>query len=262
MATEQMTHRIFDLCWMDEGMLIVADNIGNKLVKYNVNITAKTCEGQLIEFVRYVSGVSCSVGGKLFVSSNAGTNVTILIYDVKTWHKDNWSTGIKRNGRRVHISESHDFIVLSVGYESYIFNVDRVFLYKLTFYVHFRNFQQTYVTNTAIFFGNTYPNNMLFKLNLHTNETTISHRALGVSGSKNSYVYVTDSITDDVRVYSPDGTYLPNYLQIEAPPGGGNLYYIGAFKMSFDEDLIAFSTWNDNIPVAIYKGTNQTIFEQ
>ena len=265
MATEQMTHGIYDLCWVNEGMLIVANHRGGQLVKYNVNITAKTCEGQLIESIQSVLGVSCSEGGKLFVSVITGTNVTILIYDVKTWKKDIWSTGIKRNRKMVRVAESCDFIVVSVGHESYIFNVHRVLLYKFTFDVDFDSFRQTFVTNRAIFFGNTHPNSILLKLNLLTNETTISNmgifKAAGVSGSKNGYVYVTDLDSDDVGVYSPYGTFL-NDLQIEAPQGGGGLYYIGAFKMSDDEDLIAVSTWSHTVPIAIYKVHNQNIFEQ
>ena len=265
-ATEQMSHHIRSLCWVDKDILIVAASIGNTshLVKYNVNITANTCEGQLIESVDYVSSVSCSEGGKLFVSANKGANVKILIYDVKTGQKHPWNTGISRNGG-VYIAENRDFIVLSVGNENYIFNADRVLLYKLTYDVDFSYFLQTYVTNTAIFFGMTFPTHIILELNLLTNKTTICkkgiNKALGVSGTRNGYVYVTDLDTEDVGVYLPDGTFL-NTLQIEAPPGGGNLFYIGAFKIRDDEDLIACSTWNDNIPIAIYKVTNQNIFEQ
>ena len=266
-ATEQMSHHIYDLCWVDKDILIVAASIGNTshLVKYNVNIRANTCEWQWIESVRYVSGVSCSEGGKLFVSANTGTYVTILIYDVKSGQNHLWSTGIYRNGRRVHITENQDFIVVSVGNETYIFNADRVLLYKSIYDVDFSYFLKTYVTNTAIFFGMTFPTHIILELNLMTNKTTICKKgiakALGVSGTRNGFVYVTDSITDDVGVYSPDGTFLNN-LQIEAPQGGGGLYFIGAFKMRDDEDLIAFSTWNDREPVAIYKVNNQSIFEQ
>ena len=263
-ANEQMTHRIYDLCWVDEGMLIVADNRGGQLVKYNVNMRAKTCEGQLIESVHYVTSVSCSEGGKLFVSASTGTNVKILIYDVKTGQKHHWNTELHRNKMIVHISESRDFIVLSVGNQSYIFNNDRVPLYKFTFDVDFSYFRQTYVTKTGIFFGITYTTSVLLKLNLLTKESTICNKgnvqALGVSGTENEYVYVTYFENDEVGVYSPDGTFL-NYLQIETPQRGGKLGHIGALKMSDDEDLIAFSTWIDTVPIAIYKVTNQDIFE-
>ena len=266
MATKQMTHNIFNLCWVDEGMLIVADNGGGQLIKYNINITTKTCEGTLLDYVPFIYSISCSGEGQVLVSTNSGKEeVKIMIYDVKTGQKHMWNTGLYRKGRFVSNSESRDFIVLSLDNETYIFSKNQNLLYKSTYKNDFSTFRQTYTTDGGMFFGATSPYGKPIIMNLLTNETIVNKKGIaqarGVSGSRNGYVYVTSTNGADVGVYSPDGTFL-NYLQMNTQEARGGFYFIGALKTSDNEDLIAFSTWNDKMPVAIYKIDDQNSFDQ
>ena len=265
-ANEQMTHYIYDLCWVDGGMLIAADSRGGQLIKYTIDITTKTCAGEIIEYIPYMSSVSCSgLGrGEVLVSANTETEeVNTIIYEVKTGQKHVWKTGIHESGY-LRNSESRDFIIISVNKENYFFNKLHNLLYKVTYDSDFSHFRQTYISNTGVFFGTTYPNHTLITMNQLTNKTIVNKKGiaktLGVSGTRNGYVYVTAFNGADVAVYSPEGTFL-NYLQINLPEAGGYLRFIGALKTSDNEALIAFSTWNDTVPVAIHKIDNQNIFD-
>ena len=266
MANDQMTHRIFDLCWVDEGMLIVADNRGGQLVKYNMNITNKTCEVALLDYVPYVYSISLSGEGQVLVSANSGKEeVKIMIYDVMTGQKHMWNTGFYRKGGFVSNAESRDFIVLSLNNETYIFSKNQNLLHKVTYNKDFSHFMQSYTTDGGMFFGATSPYGKPIIMNLLTNEKIVNKKGIaqarGVSGSRNGYVYVTATNGADVGVYSPDGTFL-NYLQMNTQEARGGFYFIGALKTSDNEDLIAFSTWNDKMPVAIYKIDDQNSFDQ
>ena len=77
-------------------------------------------------------------------------------------------------------------------------------------------------------------------------------RAWGVSGTRDGYVYITASNWADVGVYSADGAFL-HRLHIDPPAGGGGVFYNGAVSLSQTEDLIAFSTWQETTPIAVYK---------
>ena len=253
MINPQMKHFIYDLCWVDRQTLIVADHIGGQLVMYNINITAKTCVGTVIQYVLTVSSVSCSQGGKVLVSANDGREVKILMYDAKTQQKRWWNTDIRRNNRRVRISENQDFIIIYCDREGYIFTKDLV-LYNVTHFILLGHFYQIHVTDMGLLWGTTKDNELVL-INLLTNETNTINQGIveanGVTGTRNGYVYVTDVNAADVGVYEPNGTFLHN-LQINPPEGPGSLIYSAALTTSDNEAVIAFSTWDDALPIAIY----------
>ena len=253
MINPQMKHFIYDLCWVDRQTLIVADHIGGQLVMYNINITAKTCEGRVIKYMPWVSSVSCSQGGKVLTSANDGKEVKILMYDAKTQRKRWWDTDIRRNNEIVRISENQDCIVIYRGREGYIFTKDRV-LYNVTHFHALGHFYQVHVTAMGMLWGTSQDNKLLI-INLVTNETNTINQGIveadGVTGTSNGYVYVTDVNAADVGVYQPNGTFL-HKLQINRPEGAGGLRYSAALTTSDNEALIAFSTWDVAFPIAVY----------
>ena len=241
---------------MDQDTLIVADNRGRQVVKYTINSVTRTCTGQVLDSGYTVRSVGCSQGGLVFATEETTGVVMVRIYNVSTGHREVWNTSINTNINWVHVSLSAEFLVLSAGSVSYVYNKDRVLLYNVTHHQVSVWFLQTYVTDTGVLWGTVWEGYKLLIMNLHTKYSKISTegivRALGVSGTRNGYVYITASNYVDVGVYSADGTYL-HHLQIDLPPWGGRLYYSGAVSLSPTEGLIAFSTFNRTTPIAVYK---------
>ena len=252
----EMRPDIYGLCWMDKDTLIIADFNGQQLVKYTVNTTARTCTGEVMDSGYYVYSLSCSEDGKVYVTelTRGKLNINVTVYDVNTGDKEVWDTNVLSETDEVDISLNSEFIVISSGNSSYVYNRDRVFQYKVTHHKVKRFFRQTYVTDTSVFWGaEVNGGEGVFIMNLLTNDTQISKefRPEAVAGSKKGYVYVTDVNRRDVGVYSPDGTFLHN-IYVD-PIVGGDLFYSAAVKLSVDEALIAFSTGNRATPVAVYK---------
>ena len=251
-----MTRYIYDLCWMDQDTLIVADDQGSQVVKYTINHVTRTCTGQVLDSGYRVLSVSCSQGGLVFATERTTGVVMVRIYNVSTGHREVWNTSINTNINRVHVSLSAEFIVLSAGSVSYVYNKDRVLLYNVAHHQVSGWFFQTYVTDTGVFWGTVWEGYKLLLMNLSTKDSKLSTegivRARGVSGTRKSYFYITDSNWADVYVYSADGAFL-HRLHIDPPAGGGGLFYNGAVRLSPTEDLIAFSTWQETTPIAVYK---------
>ena len=240
---------------MDQDTLIVADYHGRQLVKYTIDYVTRTCTGQVLDSGYRVWSVSCSQGGLVFATQRTTGAVKVRIYNVSTGHREVWNTSINTNINRVHVSLSAEFLVLSAGNVSYVYNKARVLLYNVAHHQVSGWFYQTYVTDTGVFWGTTNGFKLLI-MNLHTKYSKLSPegivRAWGVLGTRKGYVYVTDMNNNVVGVYSADGAYL-HHLQIDRPPWGGSLWYCGAVSLSPTEDLIACSTWNEVTPIVVYK---------
>ena len=226
------------------------------MVKYTINSVTRTCTGQVLDSGYRVWSVGCSQGGLVFATEWTTGVVMVRIYNVSTGHREVWNTSINTNINRVHVSLSAEFIVLSAGNVSYVYNKDRVLLYNVTHHQVSYQFLQTYVTDTGVFWGTVFRIYKLLIMNLHTKDSKLSTegivRAYCVSGTRNGYVYITASNYVDVGVYSAEGTFL-HLLQIDRPPGGGYLYFSGAVSLSPTEGLIAFSTLYGAAPIAVYK---------
>ena len=238
---------------MDKDTLIVGDHIGQQLVKYTVNTAARTCKGEVMDSGYQPYSVSCSEDGKVYVTDNVKRNI-LKIYDVKTGDKEEWEIKEKPEYYPI-ISMNNEFIVISSGRFSYVYDKDRVFLYKLTHHQVSQYLRTTYVTDTSVFWGaEANGGKGVVIMNLLTNDTKMSKEFTpeGVAGTKKGYVYVTDSNRDDVGVYSRDGTFL-NHLQIDPPVTAGILMFSGAVRLSDDDALIAFSNWIRDTPIAVYK---------
>ena len=187
------------------------------------------------------------------------TTGVVRVYNVSTGRREEvWDTNINSPSPYVHVSRSAEYIVLSTGNNTYVYNQYRALLYSVTHdQVSRSGFLQTHVTETGVFWGTVWEGYNLLIMDLSTNETKISTegivRARSVSGTRNGYVYVTDDNDVDVGVYSADGTFL-HLLHIDQPPGGGGLYYCGALSLSPTEDLMAFSTrYDETTPIAVYR---------
>ena len=251
-----MGNNIYDLCWTDQDTLIAADRDGKQLVKYSIDYVTRTCTGQVLDSGYRVSSVSCSRGGLVFATKRRTGLVMVNVINVNTGHREVWDTNITPYSSVVHVSLGAEFIVLSAGRVSHVYNKERALLYSVTHDQVSSKFWQTYVTETGVFLGIYHEGYKLLLIDLSTKHTKISTegivRALGVSGTRNGFVYVTDLNRADVGVYSADGTYL-HPLHIDPPVGGGRLWYSGAFSLSDTEDLIAFGTWNETTPIAVYR---------
>ena len=241
---------------MDQDTLIVADYQGRQVVKYTIDSVTRTCTGQVLDSGYRVWSVSCSQGGLVFATEWPTGVVMVRIYNVSTGHREVWNTRINSQSPFPYVSLGAEFLVLSAGNVSYVYNKDRVLLYNVAHHQVLGWFLQTYVTDTGVFMGTVFRGYTLLIMNLHTKYSKISTegivRALGVAGTKNGYVYVSGVNGADVGLYSADGTYL-HHLQIDLPPGGGGLVFSGAVSLSPTEGLIAFSTWQETTPIAVYK---------
>ena len=226
------------------------------MVKYTINRVTRTCTGQVLDSGYRVFSVSCSQGGLVYATEWATGVVRVRVYNVSTGRREEvWDTNINSQSVHVHVSFSAEFIVLSTANKNYVYNKDRALLYSVTHDQVSDRFYQTYVTETGVFWGTVYEGYKLLIMDLNTKDSKLSTegivRAQGVSGTRNGYVYVTDESKADVGVYSADGTFL-HHLYIDRPPGGGALWYSGAVRLSDTEDLIAFSTFHQTTPVAVY----------
>ena len=236
----------------------MANIFGDRLVKYSINSVTRTCTRQVMDSGYMVSRVSCSQGGLVFVSEKTTGVVRVRIYSVSTGHKEVWDTNINSQSKDVQVSLSAEYIVLSAGNTSYVYNQTRALLYSVTHYQVSDRFLQTYVTETGVFWGtfSNWPTYKLLTMDLSTKARRLSTEGIvsprGVSGTRNAHVYVTDVIRGDVGVYSADGTFL-HLLQIDKPPEGGGLFFGGAVSLSNTEDLVAFATWDDTTIIAVYR---------
>ena len=253
---------IEDLCWMDKHTLIVADAWVPPLVKYTINTTAKTCEGEPIHFdhMHVIHSVSC-LQDKVYVSRNVESShfyvIEVGIYDLKTGIKEVWNTNIEiRRYGRVSLSFNEDLIVISSSKFSYLFNTERVLQYKVRHAQdHSYVLPLEYVTNTGMFW---YFDRTISKFgitNLFTNEKNVSDKGnafrAGISGTRNGYVYVL--VARGFDMYSHRGILLYHINGILRQINQGYETRIAAISISDDEALIAVTTGNDKEPVAIFK---------
>ena len=241
---------------MDQDTLIVADYDGKQVVKYTIDYVTRTCTGQVLDSGYRVWSVSCPQGGLVFATERTAGVVVVRIYRVSTGHREVWNTRINTQSGWVRVALGAEFLVLSAGNVSYVYNKDRVLLYNVTHHQVSGRFIQTYVTVTGVFWGTVWEGYKLLIMDLSTKDSKLSTesivRARGVSGTSNGYVYVTDVNRADVGVYSADGAFL-HRLNIDPPEGGGGLYWNGAVSLSPTEGLIAFSTGDDATPIVVYK---------
>ena len=241
---------------MDQDTLIAADYDGRQVVKYTINRVTRTCTGQVLDSGYEVWSVSCSQFGLVFATERGTGLVMVRVYNVSTGHREVWDTRINSQSERVHVSLSAEYIVLSAGKNSYVYNKDRTLIYSVTHDQVSVYFFQTYVTETGVFLGIFYEGFKLLIMDLSTKDSKLSTegivRANSVSGTRKGYVYVTANNDADVGVYSAEGTFL-HLLHIDRPVGGGRLWHSGAISLSDTEDLIAFCTWDQTTPVAVYR---------
>ena len=255
-VNEQMRADIPDLCWLDQETLIAADFHGEQLVKYTINSVTRTCTGQVLDSGYTIQSVSCSQGGLVFVTEWGVGQVKVRVYNMSTGHREVWDTNINSQSYNVLVSLGAEYIVLSAGNKTYVYNQDRVLLYSVTHDQVSLWFWQTYITETGVFWGTVHGGYQLLIMDLSTKDSKLSTegivRAQGVSGTRNGYVYVTELNRGDVGVYSADGMFM-HRLHIDRPVGGGDLKFCGAISLSHTEDLIAFSTFDNTTPIAVYR---------
>ena len=240
---------------MDKNTLIVGDLYGEHLVKYTIDNTAKTCTAELMDSGYRVQTVTCEENGEVYVTEYVPGEIKVRIYNLNTGDSEVWSTNIQSADGEVHLTLNEEFIVISSNNDSYIYDKNRIFKYKVT-HVQVPNFYlQTYLTDTGKFLGTAWEGFKLLIMDLDTRISKIITggiaRPQSVSGTRNGYVYVTDVNVANVGVYSRDGMF-QHFLQIDKPRTGGDLKYSAGIRIG-QEDFVAFSTWDKLMPIAVYK---------
>ena len=240
---------------MDKNTLIVGDRYGEHLVKYTIDTTAKTCTSQLMDSGYRVQSVTCSENGEVYVTEFVPGEVKVRVYNVNIGNSEVWSTNIQSPDGEVYLALDTQFIVISANSDSYVYNKNRIFKYKVTHVQVQSYFYQTYLTDTGKFLGTAWEGFKLLIMDLNTRSSKIITGGIAqphsVSGTRNGYVYVTDMNFADAGVYSQNGTFL-HFLRIDPPRTGGDLRYSAAVRIG-QEDFVAFSTWNIAMPIAVYK---------
>ena len=232
---------------MDQDTLILLNYEGRRLIKYTIDPLAKNCTSQLLDTGYYLNSLSCSQNGQVFVTEQIlGKEglVSVRIYNINTGHREVWNTNITARSRWVHVSFNADYIVISSDNVTYVYNTDRVLLYSVTHDQVSGGFWQTYVTETGVFWGILRNVWKLLIMNLRNKDTKVSTEgivmAVGVSGTSNGYVYVTNQKKSEVGVYLADGTFM-HYLRIDPPETAGSLSFSAALRLNNTNDLIAFA---------------------
>lgn len=85
--------KIQDLCWLDEQLLIAADVGGQQVLKFNFDITGKSCSFRVLDSGFRAIRVHCSSDGKAIVADE--TNLLMKVYNAsgleKSWKPDSLS---------------------------------------------------------------------------------------------------------------------------------------------------------------------------
>ena len=240
-------------------MVVVSNYKQDKLVKYTINTTAKTCEGELLDSDHSIPSIGCS-HVKVYVSKTRYKSnpdvIQVGIYDLKTRIKEVWNIKFTTPGW-VSLSLNADFIIINSRNVSHVYNIDKVSQYEVTHaHKHSDSLPWDYVTCTGMFWYLDPTTSRFHITNLLTNETHISDDGntvgIGLSGTSNGYVYV--SVSQGVDVYSQNGTFC-YHIQIDLPRQAwyGYKLKIAAISVSDNEALIAVTTFNDTTPIAIYR---------
>ena len=194
--------------------------------------------------------ISSSENGLVYVAEHKRGWIKVRIYNVNTGEKEVWNTFIYSTTQNVQISLNADFVVISTGDVTYVYNMDRVLQYKVAHHqLCCDGFKQTYVTDKGMFWGAHFMGRIIMNLKDKTSHNITNFGTFGVSGTSNGYVYVTRF--DEIDEYSQDGT-LYYCIPIGQPKGKWDIYQSAAIRISDHEALIAFRTWNDTLPIAIF----------
>ena len=242
---------ISGLCWIDEQTLVTAAWYSGvkQLIIYTFNTTSKACTGKVIDRGYNVGSLSCSEDRKVYTTSlTTADKVKVTIYDEVRESDESWEPNlISQSPAVAHISVNAEFIVITVGNDSYLYDKNKVLQHKVTH----AKVSETYLTDTSVFLGNVQQEKELFAMNLLTNEPVmINIKSYGLSGTKKGYVYVIYDNVADIGVYSPGGTF-KHKLLVKSKPRN-YFSFCGALRINDTESLIAFGPWNTDM-ITIYR---------
>ena len=187
---------VWGLCWMNEDTLVVAAQPTKQLWKLTVNKTARTCEGEVVDLEYHPSDVACSRDGRAFVTEyhSPKDTLSIRIYDMHLREHDVWTAAIKLEQEPPSIAVNDGYIVIGYSSVIYVYNRERVFLYKLNM-----NFEQEstkrqlYITDFNIFWGAW--EDKIVTVNLTSKDMwQYNVAAWGVGGIPHGPVFVTGKI--------------------------------------------------------------------
>ena len=244
---------VYGLCWMNEDTLVVAAQTTKQLWKLTVNKTARTCEGEVVDVGYKPSDVACSRDGRAFVTEYRYPRHTlsIRIYDMHLREHDVWIAAIESEIHQPSIAINDGFVVIGYNSVIYVYNREKVFLYKLNMtFGQESTKRQLYITDSNILWG--VWGDKVVTVNLtskYTHTWQYNLGAWGVGGIPHGPVFVTGHYPDMLRLYSQNGTLLSS-LDIKVPNGIG-FYEIAAVRSTETESLIAIDTGSIR-PVLIY----------
>ena len=227
---------VFGMSWADENTLLAAVYFRRQLWKYTLSTTAKTCRGELMDSGYVPNDVACWSDGKCYVPENIGRATRVRIYDMNAGTHETWDLSISTGFTRIAVN--NEFIVVTPERESFVYNKEREFLYKIVHTQMGGRFHHTHITDTNKFIG-TGRSHIVLIYDLETREMNISRRvmrAFGVSGTRQGYIFVQGEM-NEIGVYSHNGEFL-HFLQTDLPE---NILYFesSAYKTKVGESFMA-----------------------
>ena len=249
-AREDMTFKIYGLCWANDHTLIVTDKESG-VYKYTIDIGEKTCTGERIDSGYIPNDVSCTKDGKVYITEQTEYNVSVLvrIYNLKTDTTEIWRPNITSDFPKITCNDNK--IIISSYHESFVYTNNHKFLYKITHSQIERHLLHTYLSPTDIFWGCTAFRNNLLIINLLTNETKIYEHvdAYGVSGTQEGHVFITGDFGVS-KVYNSSGVFLHRFYK--TIPERGVLNLNDAILSKDGQIYMAFTVYNASFPLVIY----------
>ena len=242
----------YDVCWIDENTILEAGF--QRMVKYKINLYTKTCTREVFVTDRNYD-MTCREHGKVYVIRRRFQNITVRIDDIETNGLEIWDPTEPEGLFDLTNAVKDNRIILSVGMHSYVYNKDRVFLYKIRHRYFNEPYKDSLLTQGGFYWGTN--GNKTEVINLKTNETKLVYGGVTkpycITGA-GGYVYITGYFEQQIAVYSEQGTFL-DFLKIDNL-GEGYLSKINAItKQNGEVFLVMAPLGRGTPPVMIYSLT-------
>ena len=240
----------YDVCWIDKNTILEAGV--RRIVKYKIDFNTKTCTRQVFETARN-DDMTCRQHGKVYVTGY--NNIEIRMYDAETHEMEIWDPTEPKGIFDVTNAVKDNWIILSVGMHSYVYNKAKQFLYKIQHIYTNKAYIDSLLTQGGFYWGT--DGNKTEVFNWKTNETKLVHGGVTkpycITGA-GGYVYITGYFEQRIAVYSEQGTFL-DFLKIDNL-GEGYLSKINAItKQNGEVFLVMAPLGRGTPPVMIYSLT-------
>ena len=221
------------------------------MVKYKINFSRKTCTREVFATDRN-DDMTCRQHGKVYVTGQPFGNIEVRIYNVDTNEMEIWDPPEPKSIFDVTNAVKDNQIILSAEMHSFVYNKDRVFLYKIRHRYFNEPYKDSLLTQGGFYWGTN--GNKTEVINLKTNETKLVYGGVTkpycITGA-GGYVYITGYFEQQIAVYSEQGTFL-DFLKIDNL-GEGYLSKINTItKQNGEVFLVMAPLGRGTPPIMIY----------